>query len=212
MHLTAGFARRLTPGGPPMPSTPHTLLARHAAAGVLSLLLGLTAAPAEADDLRVVDGRADMWRLTGKQQFTPAPTVTNGDIVRTRFRHSPNRVVIVSSFARLTRHDFAYVARTRDNADRRRIVHLQADRRHPAGTVELFRPPGAEIPCATRHRISYRTDKLRISFPRHCIGNPRWLRFASWSIHKTQPRHYYDDANSAGPPIPPVWSPRVVSD
>lgn len=195
-----------------MRTTTHRLFARRAAAGVLFLLLGLTAAPAGAEDLRMADGRADMWRLTGKQQFTPAPTVTDGDIVRTRWGHSAHRVVIVSSFARLTRHDFAYVTRTRDQQDRRRIVHLQADRQHPTGTVRLFRPPGAEIGCQTRHRISYRTDELRISFPRECIGNPRWLRFASWSIRKTHRRHYYDDANSAGPPIPPVWSPRVVSD
>lgn len=195
-----------------MHSTTHHLLARGAAAAVLSLLLPLTAAPAEAEDLRVIDGRADMWRMTGKQQFVPAPTVTNADIVRTRFSHTAQRVVIVSSFARLVPHDFAYVARTRDQEDRRRIVHLLANRRNPTGTVTLFRPPGTEITCATRHRISYRTDKLRISFPRQCIGNPRWLRFASWSIHKTPRRYYYDDANSAGPPIPPVWSPRVVSD
>ena len=98
MHLTAGVHRRLTQGSA-MPNT-HQLLCRCAAAAVLSLLLPLAAAPAEADDLSVIDGSADMWRLTGKQEFAPAPTVTTADIVRTRFSHRDRRVVIGPPSAR----------------------------------------------------------------------------------------------------------------
>jgi hypothetical protein len=160
---------------------PGTRLAACAAA----LVLPLVAVPAAASDVTVRDARGDMVKVeeggTGAQ---PAPGATNGDVVRTTFRHLDRRVVVRTRTAALERtgRRFTVWVDVQNGARRTWIVGVEATRRDRGGHTILMTGRG-RVRCAVRHRIDYAHDVVRVSVPRRCLDTPRVVRFRLLTEH-----------------------------
>lgn len=169
-----------------MSSSTHTLLRRAACLAAAVVALPALAAPAVAASTTVDDARSDVVRvLEGGSEPTPAPHATIGDFVRTTFRHTAHRVVVQARFVDLARTGkrFTMWVDMRDQDRHKTTLGVQATRRHRAGTAFLMTNRGVDIPCRVVHRIDYRRNTVRASFPRRCVGNPHYLQFRALSEH-----------------------------
>lgn len=76
--------------------------------------------------------------------------------------------------------------------------------KHKTGRASLDGHPG----CAVRHHVSFKRDRVRMSFPTRCLGTPTWVRAYATSVAKVSPGDstvWYLDAapdNDAGRPGP----------
>jgi len=50
----------------------------------------------------------------------------------------------------------------------------------PQGRVWLVKWLGNYIDCNIFRKVDYELETVKVSFPRHCIGNPQSLQFRSW--------------------------------
>lgn len=180
-------------------SVRRTLLAL-AGASALSVT---TLLPAQAQTLAVGDARGDVTVFddTTEQPEAVDPTVRNGDVVRTVFRHTGRRISVRAKFADLAkqgdvRQDFLQL---RTDEGQQRFVMVLAGRGGWAGETMMFRGNGSDVACRIRHRIDYADDVLTLSFPRRCAGSPRWVRLGFAAMTGTEERTYVDDAQSRGP-------------
>ena len=182
----------------------------------LGIAAGMTVTgvgPSAAQTLTVNDARGDVLSYSMPaepdgtvEEVEPepvlAPTVSNGDIVRTTIRHSARRVAVRVKFADLrrtgvVRGDFLAV---RTNEGVRREVSLMAGPGLWRGQVDMARPDGRPVRCAVRHRINYDTNVVKLSFPRRCVSSPRWVQVGLGSMwaDSTMETFYMDDAHVAG--------------
>lgn len=181
-----------------------TLSLRRAVTTV-AVAAGLTlaaAGPATAQQLTVKDARGDV-RVSDMMEEadsagTPAPEVTNGDVLRTVFRHNRGRVVVRVKFADLQRRGMAsvHIVRVVTNEKMIREVTVGAAPGLWRGQAEMTRPNGNTVACDVRHSINYGTNVLFMSFPRSCVSNPRWVRLglgSAW-ITADMKQMYLDDA------------------
>ena len=76
----------------------------------------------------------------------------------------------------------------------RRFVSLDARRRHWAGETSMFTGRGRPVRCAVRHSIDYEANVIRVSFPRRCASNPRWVTFRIGASAQTGNAVFLDDA------------------
>jgi hypothetical protein len=53
--------------------------------------------------------------------------------------------------------------------------------------------------CAMRHAIDYEANVMRVSFPRRCAGNPRWVKFHIQASAQGDDGYFADDALSDSP-------------
>ena len=164
-----------------------------------------TALPAQAKEAVVEDGAHDVLRFTSADNFstgTPAPEMSNGDILKSRFRHGSHRVLVRVQFADLARQgqirgDFLEI---RTNTGMRASISIVAGRGDWAGQVDAVRGNGHQLRCHVSHAIDYTFDFVRIGVPRSCLGNPRTVRLGVGSV-TVQPNLdsiYADDAQLTG--------------
>jgi len=76
------------------------------------------------------------------------------------------------------------------NEGLRRHVRLEAYRRLWSGTAQMWRPySDRDFRCPVRHSIDYEANVMKVSFPRWCASNPRWLKFR---VYATALNHDFD--------------------
>jgi hypothetical protein len=182
----------------------------------LALAAGLTVAaagPAAAQNLTHVDQRGDVRSFDMQtEEEAPAPTMKNGDIVRTVLQHRQHRIAVRIKFADLTRAGF--------RGDGIRIVTNDGVRREVTafafpgmwrGEAEMTRPNGQSVECDVKVSMDYDKNVVAMSFPRTCVKDPRWVRIgvmSFWMNMKTE-KAFVDDAqrdgrfNENGPKLSP---------
>jgi hypothetical protein len=159
----------------------------------------LLAPPAGAERLTVRDAPGDMWKIEeGGIEPWRVPGATQGDVLRTTFRHRTDRVVVRARFADLRRAGkrFTFWVLLREGNGHLTYLGVEATRRNRAGRTILMTTQGDDIRCAMRHRIDYADDTVRVGLPRRCLGNPRVLQFRAMSeqVRRTWRYAYLDNA------------------
>jgi hypothetical protein len=165
-------------------------------------VIALSTPAAHAEHLRVGDPRGDMVKVEeGGANPRPAPAATNGDVVRSTFRHTRHRVVVRVRFADLapTGKRLNLWVDLRDENRRLRTLGVEATRRDRDGHTLLMTRRGADIGCRVGHRIDYRTNVIRASVPRRCLGTPKTvqLRVLSEHVRHSWAYAYLDNGLSA---------------
>lgn len=183
----------------------RAVLSLATAAAAAIAILPLTAAPVSAAQLTLNDARGDMWVIEeGSTEPDPAPAARVGDFVRATFRHTDRRVEVRSKFVELRRtgRRFEMFVTMRDQNRRETIAMVRTSRQDLNGRTRLFTARGQDIACNIRHRVNYARNTVRISFPRRCVDNPRWLRFQATSSQSARSLRFahVDDPNSAAEP------------
>ena len=148
--------------------------------------LPVISSPALAAHVTVDDTRHDMWRVEeGGTQPAPRPKAAIGDFVRASFKHSDARVRVTAKFVELARtgRRFALWVDVRNEDGKKTIAGVITTRRDRGGRALLMTNRGRDIDCRVRHSIDYKQDTVRVSFPRRCIDNPRYLQFRAMSEH-----------------------------
>ncbi len=177
------------------------------ALSTLAITAGLalsTAGAASAANLAVDDARGDVLAYDGSSETeadgTPAPGVRNGDVLRTTFQHRDRRIAIRMKYADLRRRGdvFAHEMRIVTNDSKRWDVVVYAAPQMWRGQAEMARGNGNPVECKIAHRIDYDTDVLVVSFPRTCVGKPRWVRIGAGGWWMDGSQFYMDDAQRPG--------------
>lgn len=161
-----------------------------------------TAGTAAAQTLTDVDQRGDVQSFTMEsEEPAPAPTVANGDVLRTVFNHAERRVSVRVKYADLRRigqfrNDGIKVV---TNEGVRREVSVFAGQGMWRGQADMVRPNGRPVDCDIAHKIDYDRNLVTISFPRSCVSNPRWVRLGMGAVWMDgENRAYADDAQIDG--------------
>ena len=158
------------------------------------LLSAVVAAPATAAQLRTNDAVGDVWRLVYDDNdvltgYRPAGSVSNGDVVSTVARHTERRISFTTQYATLLRgpgkNGFISVHRMRFDNDVQAAVNMHATYGDWSGQSFLTNErTGNALRCAgVRHGIDYQADTVRVSLPRACVDQPRWLTYTG--LHYT---------------------------
>jgi hypothetical protein len=185
----------------------RTLLASAGVVLAAVAVLLMVAPPVAAARLTIEDGAGDMWSLDGTQdRYVPAPGVGYGDFIGTTFRHRERRVVIGSTFVDLRRTRFVFAGMMVDQ-NSRYFVGLVATRRNPQGAVRLVDAVGKRINCTLSRRVNYDTNRVQVSFPRACLGNPRYLQFRIDFSREKSGSEYVDNPHNDHPQS--TWTRRV---
>ena len=174
----------------------------------------LTAAPAHADSLSVVDATGDVWTpnmdQSSDKMYLKVPQVREADFVRTTYTHTDRRVMVTAKFRELDEVGgmLYFATRMRDQDGRKHVVNVIAGRKNRAGRAELTTYGDEAVDCEVTHRIYYGKDKIRVGFPRTCIDSPQRLEFTSAVLRKATGRLLFDNPHHQGP-NPRGWTSAV---
>jgi hypothetical protein len=171
----------------------------------------LPAAPALADSAVLRDATGDMFTVEeGATTGVAAPDARIGDIVRVRFRHTRERVVVRARFVELSPvgRRFTLWVDMRAAGGPRTTLGVQAGRRDRRGHAILMDAHGRDLRCAARHRVDYSSDLVRAVVPRSCLGDPASLRFNVLSEQWGHRLHFanLDDGHTARAPGRIHWT------
>lgn len=151
-------------------------------------LLLAGAAPASAERLSRSDPRGDVVRYAevtpaDTAEFEPRPKRRMGDIVRTVARHTDERIILRTRYARLTHKQgnpfrVTWLVQTPELPSASITLDAWPDQWH--GVLEVHygrgRVSAASENCSGDHRIKYRRNSVRIVLPRECLGDPGSVR------------------------------------
>lgn len=146
------------------------------------LALGATAAPALADSHTTRDARHDVAVLPNDTDLVgqhPDARRREGDVTSLRVTHNQHRVRITMRYRALHRpsakqgaiHTFHLRTNEHESFD----VTMVTSPEVLQGDAAFIGPEDADC-RGLRSRISYRHDSVRVSIPRRCLSNPRWVR------------------------------------
>jgi len=170
------------------------------AAGVLAAAsLALGAAPASADTITHTDAAHDVQRFDGDTQTT-VPAVTEGDVRRVTVAHTSGRLVVKLKYAELSRTRWFGVTLVRTSSGKLFEVDLVASKNLGwQGKLTVAAGNGSEIACSGADRkVDYAVNTVRISVPRSCLGDPRWVKVGVAHVRfVSQSRIFGDDAFSS---------------
>lgn len=174
-----------------------------AATTVAATLLAPVAA--QAASLTIGDGTGDSWReeitdgkVTG---FSPAGSAVNADVVAVKVKHGGRRVVVKTTFLDLSSKAEGVVTQTKVKTNEgkhfRLVLAKDGDRRGTKGYVSGRRCGGVH------EKVSFTKNIAKISVPRRCLSNPRWIKVVSgggnyWEPGDGSRASYRDVAGSAG--------------
>ncbi len=170
-------------------------------AALCAALVAAAPAPAQAQAVDDPDADGDMAMLTftdNGEAFVPAPERTLNDVSNTTLAHRTHRVAVRVDYVELKRkaggryQSLWIVMKTDEGA--RRFVELDVTRRHWSGETSMFTGRGRTVRCAVRHSIDYEANVIRLSFPRRCASNPRWVTFRVGASGWTGNDVFIDDA------------------
>jgi len=159
-------------------------------AGVLGVLGALaTAAPASADRVIHRDARHDVMKVdfsSGDAELVPAPHAPAGDVTRAMIDHRYRRVVLKLRYAELERRGFRFeLAELSTSGGGHFVVFLDTAKdlgwQGRVGLVDLTDATDLDLnvwrPCrGLWHEVDYEQNTVKLSVPRRCLDNPRWIR------------------------------------
>lgn len=193
------------------------------AALLTTAILGAVLAPAaaaSAHSLTIDDSTADTWENvynpdTQSDDWFAAGSKLNTDITRTVVKHSANRITITATFADLKAKDARYglVDRLRFDHGPKVVADVDANGKWKGQAYLFTDHSGEQITCAgLTHAIDYSADTVEVSIPRACVGKPKWVEVAEFSVSNVSDdagsHSYIDDAASDGHRFG-TWSDKV---
>ena len=182
------------------------MLPRSVAVVVTALALALVSTgAASAREVTVGDARHDVWRTNPKAK---APSVRNGDVVRTQFLHGPRNVVVRSRYVDLRKvgRYAQFTVRIENGARRYREVMVETSRTSRNGSTRVFDRRGDRVACKVRHQISYSANTVRIEVPRSCLNRPTYVRGTAASYWANQDGDLYTDNPHNQRPTVRTWT------
>ncbi len=167
-------------------------------------------AAAPARSLVHTDPRGDVTTIFGPSfDFIPAPGQVNGDVLRTRFSHTTNRVRVRMKFLDLHKaDDVRYNIRVavRTNEGVRREVRLDFTPSYWQGHAKMTRitrlePLGEKVRCPIYSSVNDTKNVVVIGFPRTCLKGPRWIRIGAIgeaTLREGASNNFLDDVLKSG--------------
>ena len=168
----------------------------------ITLCTGLVAltAPANAETVSDADKAGDMVTVTFDEEgedIVAAPWRKRNDVTRTRLAHSARRIAVEVEYVDLAKKageiqvlDIAM----KTNEGARRYLQVAAYAKHWSGETEMYDGQWRSLRCSVRHSIDYEADVVKVSFPRRCASNPRWVWFRVGSLVESDKGLFADDA------------------
>ncbi len=164
-----------------------------------------TAPPEHPHSVTVHDATHDVLRGpadSSRPPTTAAARRRQGDVTSMRVVHGEHRVRTTLHYAKLSRvsrstmvHVFAFRAPSGVRADL--AVLAKAGSWKGESFWDVDGKPRATCP-GLRSRIDYGADTVRVSVPRNCLDDPRWVRVGGGGGAMVGKRLYADDANRDG--------------
>jgi len=168
---------------------------------VAALAAGLVVAgssAAQAQSITDIDTAGDMVGTNDEHQDPhPTPNQVRNDVLRTTITHGARRIRIRVKYGEMRRLDDGHGQSVQmvTNEGIRRNLDISADSRRWAGRTQIWRGrDGGEVRCAIRHKLDYANNVIAVSFPRRCVGYPRWVKFRVVGFRFLRDGDYYDDA------------------
>ena len=166
-----------------------------AAPALCAALVASTPSAAQAQTVTDADAVGDMLEIITDVTSAPAPDETVADVLSTRLTHGVDRIRIRVEHVDLRRTAYygLYVTML-THEDVHRLVNLE-DWPGRAAEISMTNRREREVTCAVRHSVDYAAEVVRVSFPRRCASDPRWVRFGAATLSSgTDDGFYVDDA------------------
>lgn len=152
----------------------------------LALSVGAPLA-AHAETVVVHDKGGDVWKVWedgDQEKLVRAPHQDRGDLRRLRVAHGDRAINLRTKFVDLRRAGlgFAFDVRLRTNAELWRLTGVSGGPKEVLGeplwrgVSGLERRNGSDVRCAVTHKVDYATNVIRLTIPRSCLKNPRWIQ------------------------------------
>jgi hypothetical protein len=142
------------------------------------ICLALTPNAAHAEKLVKRDARGDVLLLDDTQTLTPQPAVKGIDVVKSVVKHTRKKVAVkvkMRDLGRLGATEFAELSAVMETDRKPHSAFVFKGGSGPTG-FELVRGKKT-IKCrGAKKKFSAAKDVVRMSLPRSCVGNPRWIR------------------------------------
>jgi hypothetical protein len=170
-----------------------------------SAALAVATATAHAERVVLQDDSGDVWSPDGPNDFTAEGSVANTDLLRTWVRHQDRSVVVKARYVDLKKRvsdEIEFHAYLRTDRPRLYEVSAQVDWLGRETSYRLVRySTGKVLDCGgLTGRTRFGVNTLRITVPRACLGNPRWVRFQGKAeSYAEEDGLFIDDAQVAGP-------------
>ncbi len=164
--------------------------------GVPTLLVSaVLTGPATAESTLLRDGASDVYKHQVTDPWVPAPTVSAGDVLRTRVTHRGKTVTVRSVYASLRRKGqyAAYDLIVANRAGKQLEFVLETSPGHWRGTMRAFHPNGTEARCGAEHAIDYAHETVTVQVPRGCLGDPHRVRARVLSWWADDDSNFYTD-------------------
>lgn len=149
-------------------------------AALCAAAVAISPPSARAGTLTEPDAVGDMVTFDESDAVVPIPERSLNDVSSTRLTHRANRVAIRVDYVDLKRGGdvqglFIPVV---TNEGVRRYLEVVAYQRRWSGVTEMYSGKWRDVGCdRVRHSIDYEANTLKVSFPRTCVSNPRWVKF-----------------------------------
>jgi hypothetical protein len=159
-------------------------LVRALLALLLGGIMGLLPGPAYGQSVDRPDPRGDVSRVDpDTEDTTAAPARTNGDIIRTVFRHKAQRIRIRVGFADLRRSFGAlYITafvNTNEGRHREAVIAVDRAENDPWRGISWLDNGDEVVRCWVHHSLDYEHNVAIIGIPRSCLSRPRWVRIGA---------------------------------
>lgn len=168
-------------------------------AGVLcAALVAGTPTAAHAKTISDPDTVGDMITFNDQDAVVLVPERTLNDVRNTTLRHGARRVAAQVDYVDLKQkaggdyQSLGILMLTNEGV--RRFVSLDAWRRHWSGDSQMYNGKHHAVRCAVRHSTDYEANMTKVSFPRRCASNPRWVEFRVWAQSSGDDGYNADDA------------------
>lgn len=171
-------------------------------AALCAAFVAAAPATAQAQTVSDADTVGDMITFNDDDAVVLAPERTLNDVSNTTLAHRARRVAIAVDYVDLKKRAGEVQRLNIDvstNEGVRRDVVLMAEPQLWSGAAMMFRGNGASMRCAVRHAIDYEANVMRVSFPRRCASNPRWVKFRIHVSAVGDGGYFADDALSDSP-------------
>ncbi len=168
------------------------------AAALCAAFVAGAPATAHAETVSDPDTVGDMVTFNDDDAVVLVPERTLNDVSNTKLRHGARRVAVRVDYVDLKKkaggeyQSLGILMVTNEKV--RRYVSLDAWRGHWSGESQMYNGKYNEVRCAVRHSIDYEANIMKVSFPRRCASNPRWVKFRVWAQSNGDDGYYGDDA------------------
>ena len=172
-------------------------------AALCAALVAAAPATARAQTVGDPDTVGDMVTFNDDDTAVVAPDRALNDVSSTTLAHRAHRLTIDVDYVDLRRRaggdyqSLFIVMKTNEGV--RRYVSLDAWRRHWSGEAAVLTGRLRPTTCTVRHSIDYDADVTKVSIPRRCLSNPRWVTFRIAAVAQGDDGYFADDALSDSP-------------